>query len=324
MNYKQFKTAGRSLLERCQWFFKPSIFLQQFKVQKNCILISNFFSFVSRAAALVEALFTLTNYSSEYEGYLSEEEFRQYLEDLIPHLNLKPQNASLRKFYLCTALRRFTFFHDRMRQGKMSIHGIVFSQTFSELHQLRDPELCGDVLNANWFSSEYTQRVYSDFLKMDQDRNGMLNRKELSRYRNGNLTKTFLDRLFTSVQLFNGEMDYLGYLDFVLSMENMDTPEAQTWLFKVIDIKNDRFLDESTVTFFVRDVTTRMFAAGMEPIPRTDIVNEIFDLASPAEIGIITLKDIKKSGVGNIILNMLIDYLGWHQYDTRSQAEHSS
>jgi serine/threonine-protein phosphatase 2A regulatory subunit B'' len=88
----------------------------------------------------------------------------------------------------------------------MSIHSIVFSPTLSELYELRDPSYGVEHLASNWFSSESSQRVYSDFLKLDQDRNGMLSRKELARYRGGNLTKTFLDRVFQSVQLFSGEM----------------------------------------------------------------------------------------------------------------------
>ncbi len=88
----------------------------------------------------------------------------------------------------------------------MSINSIVFSPTLSEFHELRHPDISVDLMYTNWFSSEYTQRVYGDFIEMDSDRNGMLSRKELSRYRNGNLTKSFLDRVFLNVQLFNDEM----------------------------------------------------------------------------------------------------------------------
>lgn len=99
-----------------------------------------------------------------------------------------------------------------MRQGRMAIDSLVFSQTLSELHELRDPDLTQEAKQNNWFSSEYTQRVYGDFLRMDQDRNGMLSRRELARYRNGNLTKTFLDRVFTSVQLFGNELVQVDFL----------------------------------------------------------------------------------------------------------------
>ena len=35
-------------------------------------------------------------------------------------------------------------------------------------------------------------------------------------------------------------------------MENLDTPEAQAYVFKMLDVKNDGFLDESTVYFYVK------------------------------------------------------------------------
>lgn len=93
-----------------------------------------------------------------------------------------------------------------MRQGKMNINSIVFSSTLSELHELRDLELSVDLIKKNWFSSECSQRVFNDFLKMDVDRKGMISKKEFTTYRNGNLTKSFIDRIFLNVQLFNGEM----------------------------------------------------------------------------------------------------------------------
>ncbi len=42
------------------------------------------------------------------------------------------------------------------------------------------------------------------------------------------------------------------YLDFVLAMENLDTPEAQAYVFKMLDVKNDGFLDESTIYFYIK------------------------------------------------------------------------
>ena len=85
----------------------------------------------------------------------------------------------------------------------MKINSLVFSSALSDFYELRNPELA---VSTNWFSSESTQRVYGDFIKMDLNRNGMISRKELAHYRNGNLTKSFLDRIFSNVQLFDGEM----------------------------------------------------------------------------------------------------------------------
>ncbi len=57
----------------------------------------------------------------------------------------------------------------------------------------------------------------------------------------------------------------------------------------------------------------------MEPIARSDMVNEIFDMINPEKRDIITLKDIQKSNVGGVVLNMLIDFVGFHEYDSRPQ-----
>jgi Ca2+-binding EF-hand superfamily protein len=102
-------------------------------------------------------------------------------------------------------------------------------------------------------------------------------------------------------------------------MENQDSPEGMAWLFKILDVKNDGFLDESTVMFFVKDCIIRSFAAGLEPIARSDVMNEIFDMVNPKDKDIITLNDLMACKVGGTVLNMMIDFTGFHQYDQRAQ-----
>lgn len=60
-----------------------------------------------------------------------------------------------------------------------------------------------------------------------------------------------------------------------------------------------------------------MFAAGLEQISRADMVNEIFDLVNPEIKHVITLKDLSNCGVGAIVMNMLIDFTAFHDYDSR-------
>jgi hypothetical protein len=103
-------------------------------------------------------------------------------------------------------------------------------------------------------------------------------------------------------------------------MEYLDTPEAMQFVFRILDIKNTGTLDHSTISYFVRDVCIRMMAAGLEEIPRSDIINEIFDMTKPSNLEFITLKDLERCRVGGIILNMLVDFTGFHMYDTRPQG----
>lgn len=54
------------------------------------------------SATLTEAMFTLSNFSRDFTGYLTEEELQQYLEELISQLNLNAMTESMKKFYVCT------------------------------------------------------------------------------------------------------------------------------------------------------------------------------------------------------------------------------
>jgi hypothetical protein len=110
------------------------------------------------------------------------------------------------------------------------------------------------------------------------------------------------------------------FLDLAISMEYLDTPEAMQFVFRILDIKSIGYLDHSTINFFIRDVCIRMMAARLEEIPRSDIINEIFDLTKPKNPDYITLKDLQNSKVGGIIINMLVDFTGFHMYDTRPQG----
>ena len=66
-----------------------------------------------------------------------------------------------------------------------------------------------------------------------------------------------------------------------------------------------------------------MFAAGIGPFTRSDMVNEIFDLVNPVQKEIITLSDIQKCSVGGIVLNMLVDFMGFQQFDSRLHQDGS-
>ena len=67
-----------------------------------------------------------------------------------------------------------------------------------------------------------------------------------------------------------------------------------------------------------------------EPLPVEDVLNELFDMANPADHEKITLNgtcsyklilDLLNCGVGGTIVNILIDCRGFHSYDSRESME---
>ena len=126
--------------------------------------------------------------------------------------------------YVFTAVRKFFFFLDTKCTGKIQIIDIFASPILAELYDhLRQQDMSIEDSMNNWFSLQSYQRVYDQFLELDQDKNGMLKKTELAKYAPG-LTDIFIDRVFEEFKTFEGEMDYNGFLDFVLAMENKKTP----------------------------------------------------------------------------------------------------
>lgn len=74
----------------------------------------------------------------------------------------------------------------------------------------------------------------------------------VSRYKSGAYTSVFLDRVFQDAFTYNGELDYKGYLNFSLAIENCHEPQSLRYLFRILDIKNQGYLDSFTINYFSR------------------------------------------------------------------------
>lgn len=58
----------------------------------------------------------------------------------------------------------------------------------------------------NWFSPSNALRVYSRYLELDIDHDGMLSKIELQRYGIGSFTEVFIDRVFQECHTYDGKM----------------------------------------------------------------------------------------------------------------------
>ncbi|KAL5221023.1 hypothetical protein ABZP36_025736 [Zizania latifolia] len=92
------------------------------------------------------------------------------------------------------------------------------------------------------------------FLALDKDTNGTLSKHELKEYADGTLTDIFIERVFDEHVRRNKvgggnsrEMDFESFLDFVLALENKDTPEGLTYLFRCLDLNGRGFLTTADI-----------------------------------------------------------------------------
>lgn len=265
MNYSEFKRVKTALespphsLQKFQPFFKSSLFLHFPMDADGRISSQQFYNYVLRKISLDQARIDLAKYDLDCDGFLSESDLNSYMTgkqtpiyftiiDMMSLLTLDPPiSPSFRKFYLCTAVRKFLFFLDKNRSGKVSITHMLLSPILTELFELRDAD-ADDSTQGNWFSSHSALRVYGQFLNIDKNRNGLISRKEMDNYNNGTMSDIFLDRVFAECQTYKNketgesELDYPGFLDFVLAIENNQTPEAIAYIFRFLDMHYQVFI----------------------------------------------------------------------------------
>jgi len=319
IDYKDFLKVKNLCGPKCSVFFTPTIFIKLYqKDSQGRISILQFFNYVMRKVWLHQTRIGLSLYDISGKGYLREADLENYILELIPTLpQLDGLEKSFYSFYVCTGVRKFFFFLDPLRTGRIKILDILACGFLDDLLELRDEDLATEVQEANWFSAPSALRVYGQYLHLDRDHNGMLNKEELSHYGTGTLSKSFLDQVFQKCLTYDSEMDYKTYLDFVLAMENRREPAALQYIFKLLDIKHVGYLNVFSLNYFFRSIQEMIRVHGQEPVSFADVKDEIFDMVKPADPLKITLQDLINSGQGETVTNILIDLNGFWTYENR-------
>mmetsp|Transcript_46774 Transcript_46774/g.123619 ORF Transcript_46774/g.123619 Transcript_46774/m.123619 type:complete len:493 (+) Transcript_46774:90-1568(+) len=328
IDYDGFAKIGKELTsrgDRFRQFFIPSTFLKFPRDQNGCIAIVPFFTFVVRKVNIKQTRVQLSYYDALGCGYLREKDMENFIFELIPTL---PQLNSLQEefypFYVFTAVRKFFFFLDPKRTGRVRIRDLLSSPIIIELYELRQEQPLGaSEAESNWFSMQSALKVYGAYLELDVDQNGMLSKNELSRFGSGMLTDVFIDRVFEEYQTYRDgetgerEMDYKTFLDFVLAMENKNTREAIQYLWKIIDIHHKGCLDGFVINYFFRAIHNLLKTKKFDVPSVDDVKDEIFDMVKAKEAGVITLQDLITCRQGGTVLSMLIDAAAFWRYDNR-------
>ncbi|KAI8011771.1 putative serine/threonine-protein phosphatase 2A regulatory subunit B'' subunit TON2 [Camellia lanceoleosa] len=210
-------------------------------------------------------------------------EMEAYIRGLIPNLaQLRDMPAAFIQMYCRIAAHKFFFFCDPHRREKGCIKKILLSnclQELMELHQESEEEVTDIEQAENWFSLTSAQRICDMFLALDKDMNGTLTFDEHIRHGKtggGNAR----------------EMDFESFLDFVLALENKDTPEGLTYLFQCLDLRGRGYLTTTDIHTLFRDVHQKWIEGGNYELCIEDVRDEIWDIVKPSDPLRITLADL--------------------------------
>ncbi|XP_022227072.2 serine/threonine-protein phosphatase 2A regulatory subunit B'' subunit gamma-like [Drosophila obscura] len=283
--------------------------------------IVSVFNYIMRKSWLKQGRIGLSFYDEAGQGYLRETDMEQYIIDLIPSLaQIRDcMEPSFQPFYVCTVVKRFFFFLDVQHRGRIRIRDVLESGMLSELLDLRETADPMDPQGQNPFSMAAVLGVYQNYLSLDKDHNGMLSKKELADYGSGTLTAIFLDRVFEECRTYEVQMDYKTFLDFFLAMDNRKSPQALQYLFRILDVGHRGYLTVPTLHFFFKGIQEKMKSQNEDPVNFEDINNEIFDMVKPKDPCKITLQDLIKSGQGETVVSILIEFHKFWAYENREE-----
>ncbi|XP_031626313.1 serine/threonine-protein phosphatase 2A regulatory subunit B'' subunit gamma-like [Contarinia nasturtii] len=310
------KIAG----EKFKIYLTSSLFLrlQSISGYPGHVNIMSLFNYTMRKVWLQQTRIGLSLYDYTGQGFLRESDLESYILELIPTLpQLEGLEKSFHSFYVCTAVRKFFFFLDSLRTGRIRIRDVLACSFLEDLLELRDEETPKDAQETNWFSAPSALSIYGHYLNLDKDHNGMLSKQELGGYGSGTLTTVFLDRLFAECITYDGEMDYKTYLDFVLALENRQEPQSLQYLFRILDFDHQGYLTSFTLNYFFKGIQEQIEALRAEPVNFDDVKDEIFDMIKPKDPTKITLKDIIDSGQGETMVSILIEFHKFWAYENR-------
>jgi serine/threonine-protein phosphatase 2A regulatory subunit B'' len=320
INYNSFLTIASHLPLKCRYFFSASTFLKFDRDEYGRIDVNSFFHSIVRKSNLFQTRIHISLYDEVGNGYLREKDLEDYIKDIISSFkHLENMEDSFSGYYTMTAARKFFFFLDPKRTGRIYIKDMLTSPILAELYELRNEKSSPEELNNNWFSMHSAYGLYEKYLKLDSDNNGLLKREELAKYSWG-ITSIVIDRVFEEYHTFNGEIDYKGFLDFVLAVDNKKTNQAIQYFWRALDVYHKGAIDTFVINMFFRSIIDKLQEKGKSDFHVEDIKDEMFDMAKPKLSNVITLQDIISCGQGEIIIANMIDAKAFFEYDQRDSG----
>ena len=323
INYKDFKEVGEQFKELSD-YFKATTFLKFDKDKYGRIEILAFFHYLVRKNSIEDHKITLSMNDVCCEGFLIDKDLENYIKQEIKDFPFyKDIGEDIKEYYLLVAQRKFFFFLDPKRTGKIYINDIVTSSILSEFQEMKDPQAQDNLqtsnssdMPSNWFSLKNFWRIYQKYVKLDKDKNGMLSKEELIKFSPG-LTSIFIDRIFEEYQKYENAIDFKQFIDFVLAMENRKHPASIQFIWRAIDVYHKNAVDTFVINMFYRAVIKKLANRGKDDYRVDDIKDEIWDMISPKNPNYFTLQDVLASPYSDLVLWLLIDARAFYMHDQK-------
>eukprot|EP00038_Savillea_parva_P010142 m.188226 g.188226 ORF g.188226 m.188226 type:complete len:468 (-) comp17337_c0_seq1:497-1900(-) len=329
LNYHQFLECKRDIAAASPQvadMLTPKTFMRLHRNDHGEVPTHSLIDVIVRQVTLLQVRLDLCSYDFVGNGELIEVEIQSYIRDRIEVLPLlKSLVLQFYETYSVFAARKFCFFLDRHRTGRVRIKDLLLSDVLIEYNKMQYDELPPEAEANNWFSVPFVSKVHGDWVELDADESGLLNEAELMRFGSGGLTEPFVKRVFQYCQTYMGkhgrEIDYKVYLDLVLAKMYPTRPESVRFLAHLIDVHDRGVISRQDVAHLWQGVIEHPLMEYQEPPSTDNIVNEVFDMVNPNNHEYITVSELVRSGVGHTVCGILTDVEAFFAYDNREMQD---
>ncbi|KAJ1426617.1 hypothetical protein B484DRAFT_330379 [Ochromonadaceae sp. CCMP2298] len=337
ISYEAFKVISSVAPPSANKYFTAKQFLLFPRDENRCIDSEEFVRYIERSMQIESTILNLMDVvppgSDPLTTTVTEQQLESFLLQLIPEIDLfSRMHESFYEYYVYTASQKFLFFLDPRRANLLPIHKVAYSGIMQELLDLRqlgraraelDSKTVEAQLQKNWFSDTNAVRLYSLFLELDRDQNGMLTIEEVAEFaglspkRRINLTPVAWARIFEEYITYQPlEMDYKCFLNLVLAVDNMSHPAALRYFWKVLDFDQSGLLSPVKIKYFYNAIYESLSPTYDCPTPE-HVVIEVLDILGCNNPQGATLKQLVDSKQGHLVVSMLLDVNGFWRYDNR-------
>lgn len=243
---------------------------------------------------------------------IKEETLVQFITDFIPKTNslrpLEDKNEWFKEYYIQYVISLFGFHF-----GSFCFNEIIDAQRLFT-SQLFCMFVNIDRVNGmNPFKISEALSIYQTYAKdINEENDGMKEKKDMKIMCESEFSNAFLDRLFEIIPTFEGMIDYSLFLEFYIAYQNMDKKQGIDFFFKLLDIDGDSYVSRNDALYFYKSLIEETM---IEKIDEDRFFSELFDAVSGDPMKGVTVNDLYKMGSITFI-KKLIDIKYFKEWET--------
>lgn len=133
--------------------------------------VNQLFDLVMRKVSKQQMRLTLCLYDTHGDGYLGEKDLENFIFDQIQGMpKLATLDPQFYPTYVVFAARKFFFYLDTTRCGKIKIKDLLMSDILDEFGELQEEDLPANYEESNYFSVSSVTRIHGSYITLDVSR----------------------------------------------------------------------------------------------------------------------------------------------------------